>query len=186
VAKEFEGIGEPLRAWLLEQPMFFVATAPSGWGGHINLSPKGLDGTFAVVDEKHVAYLDMTGSGIETVAHLRDNGRIVLMFCAFSGPPRIVRLHGRGRPEPVPVPAAPFAEPLPIGARAVINIEVTRVSDSCGFGVPIMDLVAQRPLLPQWAARKTPEGIVEYQAKNNAESIDGLPGLPGVAYPADQ
>ncbi len=177
MAKIFEGIDEALRAWLLAQPMFFVATAPSGSGGHINLSPKGLDGTFTVVDDHHVAFLDLTGSGIETVAHLRDNGRIVLMFCAFSGPPRIVRLHGRGRPgapEDWPNP------PLPAGARTVINVEVTRIADSCGFGVPLMDFAGQRPTLPQWAARKTPGEIADYQAAHNAESIDGLPGLGGL------
>jgi hypothetical protein len=176
VGKVFEGIGASLRAWLLEQPMFFVATAPSGPGGHLNVSPKGLAGTFAVLDEHRVAYLDLTGSGIETVAHLRDNGRIVVMFCAFSGPPRIVRLHGRGRV--AGVETWPH-DPLPDGARTVITVDVTRISDSCGFGVPLMDFVGQRPLLPQWAARKHPDGIAEYQATRNAESIDGLPGLPG-------
>jgi Pyridoxamine 5'-phosphate oxidase len=96
VAKEFDGINNSWRDFLLAQPLFFVATAPSGSGGHVNLSPKGLDGTFAIIDEGTVAYLDLTGSGVETIAHLRDNGRIVAMFCAFDGPHRIVRLHGRG------------------------------------------------------------------------------------------
>jgi len=177
VGKSFEGIDEALRTWLLEQPVFFVATAPSGSAGHINVSPKGLEGTFTVVDDHHVAYLDLTGSGIETVAHLRENGRIVLMFCAFSGPPRIVRLHGQGRPAG---PETWPTTPPPVGARTVINVEVTRIADSCGFGVPLMDFAGQRPTLVQWAARKTADGIVDYQAVHNAESIDGLPGLAGL------
>ena len=100
MAKTFEGIDEKLGRFLADQPVFFVATAPTGSDGHINLSPKGVAGTFRILDETTVAYLDITGSGIETVAHLRDNGRIVIMFCAFAGPPRIVRLHGRGTRRP--------------------------------------------------------------------------------------
>ena len=182
MSKTFAGIDPALQGWLAEQPMFFVATAPSE-GGHINVSPKGLDGTFAVIDDHHVAYLDLTGSGIETVAHLRDNGRIVLMFCAFTGPPRIVRLHGRGEAllsgtAAFEAMAGRFSNPLPPGARSVITVDVTRVSDSCGFGVPLMDFVGQRPLLPAWAERKSPAGVAEYQATRNQASIDGLPGLP--------
>jgi hypothetical protein len=190
VSKVIDGIDDVLRDWLLHQPMFFVATAPTVADGHINLSPKGRDGTFTVVDEHRVAYLDLTGSGVETIAHLRDNGRIVLMFCAFSGPPRIVRLHGRGRAissasADFPAEAARFPVPLPAGARSVIVVDVERVSDSCGFGVPLFELVGQRPTLPQWAARKTAPGIAQYQATRNRVSIDGLPGLlPPVAAAA--
>ena len=184
MAKEFTEIGAALAGWLRSQPMFFVATAPSDSDGHINVSPKGLDGTFAILDERRVAYLDLTGSGIETVAHLRDNGRIVMMFCAFSGPPRIVRLHGRGTSVAATdagftAAVAPFPSPIPPGARSVVEIEVTRISDSCGFGVPIMNLVGQRPTLADWAARKTPDGIADYQATRNRVSVDGLPGLTG-------
>jgi hypothetical protein len=183
MGKVFEGIGDALARWLQAQPMFFVATAPSDLDGHINVSPKGLDGTFAILDDHRVAYLDLTGSGIETVAHLQDNGRIVLMFCAFTGPPRIVRLHGRGRAVVATDAAAfaravaPFALPVPPGARSVIEVDVTRVSDSCGHGVPLMDLVEQRPILPKWAARLGPDGIADYQALRNRASVDGLPGL---------
>jgi hypothetical protein len=180
MAKTFEGIDRRLARFLADQPVFFVATAPSGAGGHINLSPKGVAGTFRVLDPETVAYLDITGSGIETVAHLRDNGRIVLMFCAFAGPPRIVRLHGRGT---VVLPgdaewddlAARFP-PQP-GTRSVIKVSLDRISDSCGFGVPLMTYDKERTQLANWARRKSDEELASYRAKNNAASIDGLPGL---------
>lgn len=182
MSKEFEGIDRAMSAWLQAQPVLFVATAPTALDGHVNVSPKGLEGTFVILDEHRVAYLDLTGSGIETVAHLRDNGRIVLMFCAFTGPPRIVRLHGRGTvvmadDERFAALVAAFPEPHPPGVRSVIEVEVTRVSDSCGFGVPLMELMGQRSLLPDWAARKGADGIVDYQATRNRLSVDGLPGL---------
>jgi hypothetical protein len=182
MAKTFEGIDDKLGRFLADQPVFFVATAPSGTGGNVNLSPKGVAGTFAVLDPLTVAYLDFTGSGIETVAHLRDNGRIVIMFCAFSGPPRIVRLHGRGTPvfpgdDRWDDLAARF--PAQPGMRSVIKVSLERVSDSCGFGVPLMSYEADRTQLAEWAARKGEEGLVEYQAQKNASSIDGLPGLAG-------
>jgi hypothetical protein len=180
MSKTFDGIDDKLARFLAGQPVFFVATAPTAPDGHINLSPKGVAGTFAVLDARTVAYLDITGSGIETVAHLRDNGRIVLMFCAFAGAPRIVRLHGRGR---AVLPgdsgwdelAARFP-PQP-GTRSVIEVTLERVSDSCGFGVPLMSYEAERPHMADWAVRKGEEGLVEYRAQKNAVSIDGLPGL---------
>jgi hypothetical protein len=180
MAKTFDGIDERLGGFLADQPVFFVATAPSGPDGHVNLSPKGVADTFRVLDPYTVAYLDITGSGIETVAHLRDNGRIVIMFCAFSGPPRIVRLHGRGT---VLLPgvgdweelAARFS-PQP-GARSVIKVALDRVSDSCGFGVPVMTYDKERGQLADWAGRKTEEELADYRAKKNGMSIDGLPGL---------
>ena len=180
MAKTFDGIDDKLARFIDDQPVYFVATAPSGPDGHVNLSPKGMGGTFRVLDPYTVAYLDITGSGIETVAHLRENGRIVIMFCAFSGPPRIVRLHGRGT---VTLPgdagweelAARFP-PQP-GSRSVITVTLDRVSDSCGFGVPLMTYDADRHELEKWAARKTEEELAEYRSKKNATSIDGLPGL---------
>ncbi len=180
MGKTFDGIDEKLGRFLADQPMFFVATAPSGPDGHVNVSPKGMAGTFRILDPLTVAYLDITGSGIETVAHLRDNGRIVIMFCAFSGAPRIVRLHGRGR---VVLPgdagweelAARFP-PQP-GTRSIIEVSLERVSDSCGFGVPLMTYAADRNELTKWAARKTEDELADYRAKKNAASIDGLPGL---------
>jgi hypothetical protein len=180
MAKTFDGIDEKLGRFLADQPVFFVATAPSGPEGHVNLSPKGVAGTFSILDEYTVAYLDITGSGIETVAHLRDNGRIVLMFCAFAGPPRIVRLHGRGT---VVLPGDTAWEDLAArfppqpGTRSVIKVSLERVSDSCGFGVPFMTYDKERGELAKWANRKTDDELARYRAKNNATSIDGLPGL---------
>jgi hypothetical protein len=181
--KVHQNIGERLRSWIEAQPMFFVGTAPSGPDGHINLSPKGMSGTFRIFDPLRVGYLDYTGSGAETVAHLRDNGRIVIMFCAFSGPPQIVRLHGTGR---AVFPSDPgFAELRSAfgrdgdhAIRSVIQVEVDRVTDSCGYTVPLMDFKANRQLLDQWSSRKTPEQLAEYWANRNSVSIDGLPAVP--------
>ena len=159
--------------------MFFVATAPSGAEGHVNLSPKGYD-TLRVLAPDRVAYLDLTGSGVETIAHLRENGRVTLMACAFSGNPRISRIYGRGRVHPLGsdgfAALAPEFDELP-GRRSIIEIDVERVTTSCGYAVPLMDLVEDRDRLQQWAKAKGEDGIVEYWAKKNATSIDGLPGL---------
>jgi hypothetical protein len=168
-----------VRTWIESQPMFFVATAPSGPDGHVNLSPKGLD-TLRVLDERTVAYLDLTGSGIETIAHLRDNGRITLMFCAFEGPPRILRLYGTGTVAPAGTDgfdelAARFPE-LP-GRRAIITVACERISTSCGYAVPRMALEGDRDTLLTWADRRGPDGIEAYWSEKNAASIDGLPGL---------
>lgn len=159
------------------QPVFFVATAPLAAEGHVNLSPKGLD-TFRVLAPTRVAYLDLTGSGNETAAHVAENGRIALMFCAFSGAPRIVRLHGRG--DVVAPGDARWADlvarfPALPGARQIVVVEVERVSTSCGFGVPEMELVGERPTLVRWAEAKGPDGLAAYRAEKNARSIDGLP-----------
>ena len=158
--------------------LFFVATAPSGDRGHVNLSPKGLD-TFRVLADNRVAYLDLTGSGVETIAHVRDNGRITLMACAFSGNPRISRIYGRGAVHPVGTPEydalAPEFPDLP-GRRAIIEVAVERVTTSCGYAVPLMDLVDDRERLVEWASAKGDDGL----GARNALSIDGLPGLaPG-------
>lgn len=179
MGRVLDGIGPELAAFLEAQPVFFVATAPDDPDGLVNCSPKGLD-TFRVVDEHTVAYLDLTGSGVETVAHLRDNGRITLMFCAFTGRPDIVRLHGRGRVVPADAPdAAPLLARFPElpGARAVIVVDVARVSSSCGFAVPRMILDAPRDELVRWAEKKGPDGVQRYWAEKNATSIDGLPGI---------
>jgi len=180
MAKVFEHIDDQMAAWLTAQPMFVVATAPLAGDGLINASPKGGNGTFAVLGPTTVAYLDLTGSGVETIAHLRENGRIVLMFTAFDGRPQIVRLHGHGR---VVVPDdAEFDElvqrfPRNPGTRSVIVIDVDRISDSCGYAVPRMDYVADRDVLDLWAEKKGPKGLAAYRAKSNAVSLDGLPGL---------
>jgi hypothetical protein len=178
--KVYDGIGGRLRDFILGQPMFFVATAPSGADGHVNLSPKGMTGTFAVLDEHRVAYLDFHGSGAETIAHLRDNGRITLMFCAFQGPPNIVRLHGTGRAIPVTDPEFDRLRPLfevadGHGARSIIDVGVRRVSDSCGYSVPLMAYQGDRDLLVRAHERRTDEDLAEYRRVKNGASIDGLP-----------
>jgi hypothetical protein len=175
----YAGIGAELAEFLAAQHVFFVASAPLAEDGHVNLSPKGLD-TFRVVDSQTVAYLDLTGSGIETVAHVRENGRIVFCFCAFEGPPRIVRLHGRGE---VLEPSAPdFAKlrtlfPPLDGVRAIIRVELRRIADSCGYAVPLMRFEGDRRQLVAWTAKKGPAGVAGYQATKNRRSLDGLPGL---------
>jgi hypothetical protein len=179
MGKVHDGIDDALAGWLAEQPVFFVATAPLAADGHVNLSPRGLD-CFSVLGPRQVAWVDRTGSGVETIAHLRENGRIVLMFCAFTGPPKIVRLHGRGRvclPGSAEYDAVTARHADSLSTRAVVVVDLTRVSDSCGFGVPLMDLVGERDQLERWAASKGPEGLVQYRAEKNAVSLDGLPGL---------
>ncbi|MDG4808403.1 pyridoxamine 5'-phosphate oxidase family protein [Micromonospora sp. WMMD1120] len=181
MGKVYPEIDDRLREFIAAQSMFFVATAPSGAGGHVNVSPKGMRGTFVILGPHRVAYLDYHGSGAETIAHLRDNGRITLMFCAFDGPPKIVRLHGRGSSVAVTEEAfadrlAEFPTPPDVHAvRAVITVEVERVSDSCGYAVPLMDFRAERGLLLTSHSRRTTEDLVTYRATKNAASIDGLP-----------
>ena len=181
MAKVFDAIDPRLAAWIARQRMFFVATAPSGDGGHVNVSPKGPIETLRVLDEHTVAYLDLVGSGAETVAHLQDNGRIVVMLCAFEGPPRIVRLHGRG--EVLEPDAVDFPETtaLPEQHRTVIRVDVERIADSCGFGVPLMAYEGERPQSLAWAQTKLakggPRALEDYVAEKNAVSIDGLPAL---------
>ena len=183
MAKLYERIDGRLRDFIEAQHMFFVATAPSGDGGHVNVSPKGMGGTFVVLGEHRVAYLDFHGSGAETLAHLRQNGRITIMFCAFQGPPNIVRLHGRGSYTPIGHPNCavllrhfPDAPDLR-GLRGVITVDVTRVSDSCGYAVPLMNHAGDRDLLLRWADRKDDAALADYRRTKNATSIDGLPAF---------
>jgi hypothetical protein len=180
MAERFASIKADLAVWWAAQPMFFVATAP-GDGGHVNLSPKGLD-TLRILGPTRVAYLDLTGSGVETIAHLRDNGRITLMACAFEGAPRISRIYGAGTVHEIG--SAGFGELVPNfpelpGRRAIIDIAVDRVTTSCGYAVPMMDLVSDRDRLLEWARAKGDEGLVDYRASKNERSIDDLPGLIG-------
>jgi len=164
--------------WIAQQHVFFVATAPSA-GGHVNLSPKGHD-SLRVLDMTTVAYLDLTGSGAETIAHTRDDGRITVMFCAFEGPPQILRLFGRGEAHPVGTTRfeelAPHFPALP-GARSIVTVAINRVQTSCGYSIPFMDYRDDRPTLRQWAERKGDAGLRAYWAERNTESIDGLPAL---------
>ena len=195
VGKVFDGIDDTLAGWIASQQLFFVASAPLDSNGHVNVSPKGPIGTLRVLDAHTVAYLDLVGSGAETIAHIRENGRIVMMLCAFQGPPRIVRLHGRA--EIVLAGDAQFAQLLDgcrfeepqvaQSRRAVVLVHVTRVADSCGYGVPLMSLEGLRPHLDATAAKKVrvngPEALLDYQREKNALSIDGLPAVE-LAAPA--
>ena len=178
MGKVYESITPELAAWIRAQHVFFVATAPLG-NGHVNTSPKGLD-CLQITGPRQAAYLDVTGSGAETIAHLRENGRIVLMFCAFSGPPKIVRLHGNGT---VVTKTSSDWEawcsrfPPMSAPRSVIVIDVTRVSDSCGYGVPTMEFKEDRDVLARWAATKGVQALPAYRLEKNTKSIDGLPAL---------
>ena len=175
----FSEIDESNAAFIRKQHVFFVASAPISGEGLVNLSPKGLE-SFAILGPRSVAYLDLVGSGIETVAHLRENGRIVLMFCSFEGPPRILRLHGRGEVvEPGDDDWDALASRFPTypNARSGVRVEVTRIADSCGYGVPLYRFEGERDQILRWAERKSPQQIVDYQEQNNRKSLDGLPGL---------
>jgi hypothetical protein len=179
MGRSFDAIADHLVSWMEEQPIFFVASAPLSADGHVNVSPKGGD-SFRVIDANRVAYLDLTGSGAETIAHTRENGRLTIMFCSFEEKPNIVRLFGRGR---AVVPGddgfdelAGRFPPNP-GTRSVIVLDVGRVTTSCGYSIPLMELVGPRSTLDDWAERKGPDGVAAYWAQKNQTSIDGLPAL---------
>jgi len=183
MGKIYDALDPRLEEFILAQRIFFVATAP-GEGGHVNVSPKGYS-SLRILGKKQVAYVDYPGSGVETIAHLRDNGRIVIMVCAFEGPPLIVRLHGRGRV--VEPDQSEFADLLKhfdvrFSPRSIIVVDVERVADSCGYSVPLYEYKGDRNQLERWAAKKERAGqLGSYAEDKNAESIDGLPGLAWVA-----
>ena len=191
MGKVYPEIDQRLRKFIAAQPVFFVATAPclqpDGTGGHVNVSPKGYMDTFAILGPHRVAYVDLTGSGAETIAHLRQNGQITIMFCSFDHETKILRLYGTGT---VVVPgstawdqlAAHFPAEAGLGTargnqRAIIDVELHRIADSCGYAVPVMELSHERDVLARWAEKNTPEGLAQYRAEKNAQSIDGLPAL---------
>lgn len=181
MGKKHPAIEGYIREFIERQKMFFVATAPLDAQGLLNLSPKGLD-TFRILGAKTVAYLDLTGSGIETVAHIKENGRITLMFCAFEGPPNILRLRGRGRAvEPRDREFADLRTHFPqfAGARAIVVVDVADISDSCGYGVPLYSYEGERDQYDAWTGKLGEQGLEAYQAKHNRQSIDGLPALDG-------
>ena len=179
MSKQLVNIDSDLAAWITAQRVFFIATAPLSQNGHVNVSPKGGE-AFRILGPLEVAYQDYTGSGAETAAHLRENGRIVVMFCALEGLPRIVRLHGHGTlltPGQDRFSAlAPHFPPHP-GTRAIIHIVISRVSHSCGHGVPLFDFQGPRDAPDQWAANQGPEKLAAYRAAKNQHSIDGLPAF---------
>lgn len=187
MAKQYPEISDEMAAWIRAQPLFFCATAPLSAQGHINLSPRGLN-TLRVLGPKDVAWLDLTGSGNETAAHLAENGRLTIMFCAFDEPPRILRLYGKGT---VVLPGSerwatlrPRFPDLP-GERQIIHLAVEWVQTSCGAGVPLMDYQGQRDVLITWAEKKGEAGVAEYQQRKNTLSIDGLPA-PGMHAPPER
>jgi hypothetical protein len=189
MGKTFDVIDARLRSWIESQPLFFVATAPLAEDGHVNVSPKGPIEMLRVLDETSVAYLDLIGSGAETIAHVSENGRIVIMLCAFEGPPRIVRLHGRAEVIEADdarfdalVARADFPQvAVPQSRRAVVSVQLQRIADSCGYGVPLMSYEGQRPHMEAWAAKKLRVGgaaaLRDYEREKNSLSIDGLPAL---------
>jgi hypothetical protein len=179
MAKVFERLDEKLIAFIRAQQMFFVATAPLGDEGHVNVSPKGYD-SLVVLDERRVAYVDLGGSGAETLAHVRENGRITLMFCAFHGAPYILRLYGRARAVTFGDPG--FAEQLALfpgfeRARAVIEVDIDRIADSCGWSIPFYEFKGERDQLRRWVDHRPYEEWAERRYEANAVSIDGLPAL---------
>jgi hypothetical protein len=191
MGRVYEGIDDHQREWIARQPLFFVGTAPLDADGHVNVSPKGPIGSLQVIDAHRVAYLDAMGSGAETLAHVRENGRIVVMLCAFTGPPRILRLHGRatvrmaGGPEfDALMERFAFADPtIPEARRAIVEVEVTRVADSCGYRVPLMAYEGEREHLPLSSAKRLRStggaaGLRAFEATRNATSLDGLPAVP--------
>lgn len=177
MAKIVPSISDDLRTWMMEQHLFFVGSAPLTADGHVNISPKGQE-TFRFFSPNRVGYLDLTGSGNETSAHMKENGRITFMFCAFTGAPRILRLYGKGR---VVLPddtewteLAPHFDLLP-GARQIVMAEVDIVQTSCGFAVPLLDYVTQRDTLIKWAETKGEDGLEAYWQEKNVQSLDCLP-----------
>jgi hypothetical protein len=186
MSQVYEGIDAAMASWIEAQPVFFVATAPLAGDGLVNLSPKGTMGTFRVLDDHTFAYLDILASGVETIAHLQENGRVCVMLCAFDGKPNVVRLHGTGRAVLTDHPEfeallARFGE---AGTerlrylRGVIVVDVTRVSDSCGYAVPKMALVGEREALDATWRSRDDDAVATYKVERNAKSLDGLDGLP--------
>lgn len=180
MGKVFEAIDDNLQRWIEAQPMWWVATAPLAAMGRVNVSPRGGD-CFSVLDPYRVGWVDFTGSGVETIAHLRENGRVCVMFSSFDQRPRIVRLHGQGQlhlPGTADFDEVVALHPPHPSTRAVITVRVQRVSDSCGWGVPAMAVgTGERNLIRQHAEKRGPDGMDAYRAEKNASSIDGLPGL---------
>ena len=178
MAKDFPALTSHHRAFIARQHMFFTASAAAG--GHVNLSPRSTD-MFRVMGENAVCYLDRTGSGNETAAHLLADGRLTIMFCAVEGPPLILRLYGRGRvigrgsAEYAQLLASAFDNTEPLGARQIVWLNFDLVKTSCGYGVPLFDYRSERDTMDKWAAAKGPDSIEAYWRENNVTSMDGLP-----------
>lgn len=179
MGKEYTEINPKIQSWMERQRIFFVSTAPLASDGLVNCSPKGID-SLRVLGPRQLAYLDVGGSGIETVAHLKENGRIVIMMCAFSGPPKIFRFYGQGvvvEPHQKSFSELLQAFPPPPAARNIIVIDIERIIDSCGYGVPLYEFQEERDSLRNYYDSKTQEEILTYRTERNSSSLDGLPGL---------
>jgi hypothetical protein len=179
MGKVYERLDDKLIEFIESQHMFFVGTAPDSPDGHLNVSPKGLD-TFRILGPNSVAYLDLTGSGIETVAHLRQNGRITILFCAFEGRPLILRLYGQGRvvePGDGDWDALVARFPVYPGVRSIILVDLDRIADSCGYAVPLYEYQGERSQLIANAENNGPEVMKRYKAQKNKVSIDEIAGL---------
>ena len=179
MSQVFESIDASIEKWIAAQHVFFVATAPLAGDGLVNCSPKGLD-SLRVTGPHELVYVDFTGSGVETIAHLKENGRIVIMLCAFEGPPRIMRFQGTG--DVLAPGTSEFQRligrfPAHPGVRALVRVHVTRIADSCGYAVPEMQFTREREALPMWANKRGEDGIRTYQVERNAASLDGLVGV---------
>lgn len=179
MGKDYQEIDDKIRRWVNAQHLFFVSTAPWSDEGLINCSPKGLD-ALRILGPRQMLYADTGGSGIETVAHLKENGRIVIMMCAFEGPPKIFRFYGRGRP--LETHSREFATHIDLfpdiaAIRNFILIDIDRIRDSCGYGVPLFEYRKERDSLRNWAEAKSSEEILEYRIDRNEKSLDGLKGL---------
>jgi hypothetical protein len=185
MAEVFERLDDRWRRFIAAQPMYFVASAPNGPDGHVNVSPKGYADTFAVLGDTTVAYLDLDGSGVETIAHLRQNGRITIMFCSFARTAKILRLYGRGR---VVLPPDPEWQQLVRrfgphqGTRAIIVVELNRIADACGFGVPTMAEPTERTTLDEYAGRPGTQLKRAARSAQPRESIDALASLPPTGH----
>jgi len=178
--KAFESLKERHLRFIAEQKMFFVGSAPLSPEGHVNVSPKGHD-AFAILDANRVAYIDLGGSGIETHSHMQENGRLCIMFCAFAGKPLILRLYGRGQAHAY---GSPEFEALrshfpgvDVPVRGIIELEITRVQDSCGWAVPYYEYQGDRTRLLEHNAERSQQAFIEHRLETNARSVDGLPGL---------
>jgi hypothetical protein len=181
MGKVYEKIEPKLQTFIENQKMFFVGTAPASTDGLVNVSPKGMD-SLRIIDEKTVAYIDLTGSGAETIAHLKENGRITFLFCAFDGPPKLVRLYGKGTVHEIATEGFEKIKhlfPDYLSTRAIIEVKLHRISDSCGYTVPFYDYKGERDIMEKVAHQKGAEGMIEYRAKKNRLSLDGLPAFEG-------
>ncbi|MBF2759978.1 MAG: pyridoxamine 5'-phosphate oxidase family protein [Ectothiorhodospiraceae bacterium AqS1] len=180
MGKVYETVTDEVAAFIGEQKIFFVATAPKADDGLLNCSPKGIKETFKIIDPRTVAYLDFTGSGVETIAHLKENGRIVIMFCAFAGAPNILRIYGKG--EVIEPHHRDFDDLRSrfddyVDVRSIIRVDIGRIADACGFGVPLYEFRGERETLFKHARNKGPKEMAEYRSRKNRRSLDGLPGL---------